>query len=54
MKMVDPEAVLDLKYDKLAVNGREYVWSDPMQAVVDTTDNMVRIRQSLARPPDWC
>ena len=41
MKIQDPEAVCKLEYDILEINGKKYVWSDGLQAVVDTTDNKV-------------
>ena len=41
MKMHDPEAVCRLEYDQLQINGRSYVWSDGVQAVVRTEDNVV-------------
>ena len=43
MKMHDPEAVCRLEYDQLQINGRSYVWSDGVQAVVRTEDNVVGI-----------
>ena len=41
VKMKDPQAVCKLEYDRLKVNGRSFVWSEEIQAIVDTVDNTV-------------
>ena len=39
--MKDPQAVCKLEYDRLKVNGRNFIWSEEIQAIVDTVDNTV-------------
>ena len=41
LKLSDPEAVINMEYDKLKVNGKRYTWSDAIHAVIDTQDNTV-------------
>ena len=41
VKIADPRAVVTMEYDKLAVNGRKYTWSDAAHAVMDLQDNSV-------------
>ena len=41
VKMKDPQAVCKLEYDRLKVNGRSFIWSEEIQAIVDTVDNTV-------------
>ena len=41
VKIADPSAVVSMEYDKLAVNGRKYSWSDAAHAVLDLQDNKV-------------
>ena len=49
VKIADPSAVVSMEYDKLAVNGRKYSWSDAAHAVLDLQDNKVTdvLQQSL-------
>ena len=42
LKLSDPEAVINMEYDNLKVNGKRYTWSDAIHAVIDTQDNKVR------------
>ena len=44
VKIADPRAVVTMEYDKLAVNGRKYTWSDAAHAVMDLQDNSVDIQ----------
>ena len=41
-KMKDKEAVCKLEYDRLVVNGKIFIWSDDIQAIVDTVENKVK------------
>ena len=43
IKLNDPDAVVNMEYDKLKVNGKRYTWSDAIHAVIDTQDNKVSI-----------
>ena len=47
IKIADPRAVVTMEYDKLAVNGRKYTWSDAAHAVMDLQDNSVILRISI-------
>ena len=47
IKIADPRAVVTMEYDKLAVNGRKYTWSDAAHAVMDLQDNSVIVRISV-------
>ena len=42
LKLNDPDAIVDMEYDKLKVNGKRYTWSDAIHAVIDTQDSKVR------------
>ena len=42
LKLNDPQAVINMEYDNLKVNGKRYTWSDAIHAVIDTQDNKVR------------
>ena len=60
IKIADPRAVVTMEYDKLAVNGRKYTWSDAAHAVMDLQDNSVIVRISIvdnilsSRDPRLC
>ena len=43
VKIHDPSAVVKMDYDKLDVNGKKYSWSDAVHAVMDMSDNSVKI-----------
>ena len=42
LKLNDPDAVVNMEYDNLKVNGKRYTWSDAIHAVIDTQDNTVK------------
>ena len=60
IKIADPRAVVTMEYDKLAVNGRKYTWSDAAHAVMDLQDNSVIVRITIvgnilsSRDPRLC
>ena len=41
LKLNDPDAIVDMEYDNLKVNGKRYPWSDAIHAVIDTQDSKV-------------